>query len=241
MRFGKAPVLSDVFIFKEVKEMKILGVLMGDDDKKINEIMWEGNLGDIERRLNWWKLRTLCLKGKAFILNALMVSKIWYVLYVACMPLWAEKRLKKCFTEFLWEGKPPRIAYDTLIGVVEKGGLGLIDVAQRKKCLRVKLVKKFLDEKIDTVWKKTMLYFLNKCGNFNLGESILWMKTKNWMWKDVPDFYKEQMSAWGEFLKNVHYIPKGREDILNQPLFLNKNIVNQGKEVFFKNGGMWNN
>ncbi len=79
-----------------------------------------------------------------------------------------------------------------------------------------------------------MLYFLNKCGNFNLGESILWMKTKNWMWKDVPDFYKEQMSAWGEFLKNVHYIPKGREDILNQPLFLNKNIVNQGKEVFFK-------
>ncbi len=234
MRFGKAPVLSDVFIFKEVKEMKILGVLLGDDDKKINEIMWEGILGDIERRLNWWKLRTLCLKGKALILNALMVSKIWYVLYVACMPLWAEKRLKKCFTEFLWEGKPPRIAYDTLIGVVEKGGLGLINVAQRKKCLRVKLVKKFLDEKIDTVWKKTMLYFLNKCGNFNLGESILWMKTKNWMWKDVPDFYKEQMSAWGEFLKNVHYIPKGREDILNQPLFLNKNIVNQGKEVFFK-------
>ncbi len=63
------------------------------------------------------------------------------------MPLWAEKRLKKFFTEFLREWKPPRTAYDMLIGVVEKGGLGLIDVAQRKQCLRVKLVKKFLDEK----------------------------------------------------------------------------------------------
>ncbi len=75
MRFAKASVLSDISIFKEVKEIKILGVLMGDDDKKINEIMWEGILGDIER-LNWWKLGTLCLKVKALILNALMVSNL---------------------------------------------------------------------------------------------------------------------------------------------------------------------
>ncbi len=62
------------------------------------------------------------------------------------MPLWAEKRLKTFFTEFLREWKPPRTTYDMLIGVVEKRGLGLIDVVQRKQCLRVKLVKKFLDE-----------------------------------------------------------------------------------------------
>lgn len=94
-------------------------------------------MGSIERRMNFWKLRTLNLKGKVLILNVLMSSKLWYFLYVTSMPVWVEKRLKRCFLDFLWEGKPARIAYNTLIGVVEKGGLGLMDVEQRKKSLRV--------------------------------------------------------------------------------------------------------
>lgn len=74
--------------------------------------------------------------------------------------------------------------------------------------------------------------FLNKCGNFNLGDSILWMKTKNWMAERVPDFYKELLRAWGKFLNNVHFKPLGRENILNQPLFLNNCILNQGRDFF---------
>lgn len=234
MRFGGAPVLTDAFKFKEAKEMKILGILMGEDDKKTSNIMWEGILGNIERTVNLWKLRTLCLKGKVLILNVLVVSKLWYFLNVTNVPVWVERRLKQCFVEFLWEKKPPRIAYDTLIGAVEKGGLGLMDVVQRKKGMRVKIVKKFLNAELQTPWKKTMLYFLNKCGDFKLGESILWMKTKSWMCNELPDFYKELLCAWGGFLKYVQYVPKERDDILNQPLFLNKNIVNNGREMFFK-------
>ncbi len=63
------------------------------------------------------------LEGKVLILNVLMVSKIWYVLYVSEMPLWTEKRLKKCFLDFLWEGKPARIAYNTILGAGREGGL----------------------------------------------------------------------------------------------------------------------
>ncbi len=108
--------------------------------------MWEEALGGIERRLTFWKLRTLTLKGKVLVLNVLMISKLWYILCVSSMPLWVEKRLKKCFLDFLWGGKPPRIAYNTLIGAVGKGGLGLMDVEQRKNGLRVKIIKKYLDE-----------------------------------------------------------------------------------------------
>ncbi len=79
-----------------------------------------------------------------------------------------------------------------------------------------------------------MKYFLNKCGNFNLGDNILWMKTKNWMVEGLPDFYKELMSAWEKFLINVNFNPQGQESILNQPLFLNNGILNQGKEIFYK-------
>ncbi len=172
---------------------------MGKDEKNVKEIMWEEIVGGIERRLNFWKLRTLSLKGKVLILNVLMVSKLWYVLYVTAMPMWVEKRMKKCFFDFLWNGKPPRTAYNTLTGEAGKGGMGLIDVEQRKNSLRVKIIKKYLDEGSKTAWKKTMRHFLNKCGNFNLGDNILWMKTKNWMVEGLPDFYKELMSAWGKF------------------------------------------
>lgn len=54
-----------------------------------------------------------------------------------------------------------------------------------------------------------MKYFLNKCGNFNLGDNILWMKTKNWMVEGLSDFYKELMSVWGKFLINVNFNPQG--------------------------------
>lgn len=188
----------------------------------------------IERRLTFWKMRTLTLKGKVLVLNVLMISKLWYILYTSSMPLWAEKRLKNCFLDFLWEGKPARIAYNTLMGAIEKGRLGLMDVEQRKNSLRVKMVKKYMDEENKAAWKVTMGFFLSKCSNFNLGDNILWMRTKNWMTEGLPDFYRELLRSWGKFLAHVHFNPQGRENILNQPLFLNNGILNQGKEIFFK-------
>lgn len=234
MRFGKATALTECFNFKEVEEIRILGVLMGKNERKVRDEMWEQLVTDIGRRLNLWRLRTLTLKGKVLVLNVLMVSKLWYVLYVSDMPLWTEQRLKKCFLDFLWEGKPARIAYNTLLGAVERGGLGLMDVEQRKNALRVKIVKKYLQEENKSEWKKTMKYLLNKCGDFNMGDGILWMKTKIWMTVGLPEFYREMFSAWGKFLANIEYDPHGRENILNQPLFLNNNILKQEKEIFFK-------
>ncbi len=51
------------------------------------------------------------------------------------MPVWVYKRLKKCILHFIWEGKPAKIAYDTMIGPIEEGGLGLLDPDIRMKSL----------------------------------------------------------------------------------------------------------
>lgn len=234
MRLGKVGGLTEHFNFKETKETKILGVIMGEDERKAEGTMWENILGEIERRLLFWRRMGLTIKGKVLILNVLMVSKLWYILYTSSMPMWMEGKLKKCFLDFLWEGKPPRIAFNTILGQVDKGGLGLIDVEQRKNSLRVKMIKKYLDDGNNVDWKRTMGYFINKCSHFNLGDNILWMRTRNWMMEGIPEFYKEMMRAWGKILTNVHYNLQGRESILNQPLFLNNHILNQGKEILFK-------
>lgn len=92
--------------------------------------------------------------------------------------------------------KAPRIAYNTLIGPVEEGGMGLVDLEQKVKSMRVKVVKKYLDDENKEDWKGTMEFYLNKCGNLQIGDNILWMKLKNWMIQGIPEFYKEVLSAW---------------------------------------------
>lgn len=164
--------------------------------------MWDEVIGGMERRLEWWKQRRLNLIGKVLIVNTLMLSKLWYVLGVVPMDKWHVQRVKKCVTDFIWEGKPPRIGYNTLIGAKENGGLELIDPEIRKKSMRVKVVKKFLNEDFKAEWKVVMGYFLKKCGGFNMNEGILWMKLKPNMITGISEFYKEVLEAWGEFLEH---------------------------------------
>ncbi len=45
MRFGGVIGLTDSFHFKETKEIKILGVLIGKDENNVKEIMWEEIVG----------------------------------------------------------------------------------------------------------------------------------------------------------------------------------------------------
>ncbi len=150
------------------------------------------------------------------------------------MPMGIMKRLKKDVLDFLWNSKPARIAYNTLIGAVEEGGLGLQDPELKKKSFRIKIVKKFLNDENQSEWKILMRMFLNKCGNMQIGHDILWMKLKSAMITGIPEFYREVLEAWTEFLPNVCIKPVRRLDFLNQPLFLNENIVYRGKELYFK-------
>lgn len=64
--------------------------------------------------------------------------------------------------------------------------------------------------------------------------NILWMKTKKDMLKGLPKFYEEVLEAWGDFLDNVLIVPKGRAQLLEQPLFLNQNITREGTMIYYK-------
>lgn len=170
MRFGEAPVLPACIAFNEKKKIKILGVNLGKDEKSSRDKRWEEIVGEMKRRLFFWKLRDLELKGRVIIANSLMLSKMWYNLSVTAMPVWVEKRVKSIVLEFLWSNKPPRIAHKTLIGSQEEEGLGLMDVEQRKKSMRGKTVKKYLNGEKMEEWKVIMKHFLKQMFKFGNGE-----------------------------------------------------------------------
>lgn len=57
----------------------------------------------------------------------------------------------------------------------------------------------------------------------------------------LPAFYKEVLEAWGDFLTNVKIVRRGREQLLNQPLFLNCNIAEGNNTIYFKKMVGWRN
>lgn len=232
MRVGLTKDVSNKMQFKEEKRnMKILGIRVGENENEIRDAVWEEVLKGMEKRLNFWKLRNLFLKGKVLVINSLFLSKMWYVLSSVSLPMWIYKKIKSIVLNFLWEGKTPKIAYGTLIGKVEEGGLGLIDPFIRMKSIRIKIVNKYWKDG-KYAWKGVMKYFLDKCGK--MGEDVLWMKLKENMMNGIPEFYKEVVKAWGEFRKYVVCMSLSKEEILRQPLFLNNTIKRGHQAIFYK-------
>ncbi len=86
------------------------------------------------------------------------------------------------------------------------------------KSLRVKIMKKFLDKDNRQEWKDGMKYFLNKCGGLNMGEEIIWMKLKEHMLKGIPEFYREVLGAWKEFLPTIVYKPEGMKEFFESSI-----------------------
>ncbi len=110
MRVGLTNDISNKIQFKEEKKnMKILGIRVGENENEISNVVWEEVFKGMQKRLNFWKLRNLFLKGKVLVINSLFLSKIWYVLGSVSLPLWVYKKIKSIVLNFLWEGKPSKL------------------------------------------------------------------------------------------------------------------------------------
>ncbi len=60
------------------------------------------------------------------------------------------------------------------------------------------------------------------------------MKMKRWMLTGLPIFYAEILESWGEFFENVLIVPKERDQLLEQPWYLNPNIRRKGEVMYYK-------
>ncbi len=76
-----------------------------------------------------------------------------------------------------------------------------------------------------------MTFYLNQCSK--IGDAILWMKLKENMMNGIPEYYKLVLKAWGDYSKHV-VCTFNKNDILRQPLFLNKLLKRGEQTIFYK-------
>ena len=101
---------------------------------------------NMENLLKCWTCRHLSLKGKIAVINTLALSPLLYIANTVHVPQRVFSEVRKIISDFLWDGKPAKISYDTLVQPIESGGLKLIDFEIKIKSLHAAWVKRLASD-----------------------------------------------------------------------------------------------
>jgi hypothetical protein len=181
-------------------------------------------LEKIESLIKIWKCRSLTLKGKVTIVNSLMVTQMLYIASVIHIPKWAITKYNTLISSFIWDNKPPKIKYTTLIAPLELGGLKLQDLETKIKANKLTWIKHLSDTKIRKPWKD----YLQLKIKYPI-QNILIHNKKVYSHKSLTEkFYTEMFDAWA----NINYNePVNISEILRQPLWDNDLILVGNKSI----------
>ena len=135
---------------------------------------WRKIIKKIDKRLKQLRYRKLSFQGRIYILNVLVLAKAVYLSTVLKMPKWAWdgldarerqlrqgiqedeciiKGIKKLIFEYVFEGEDHRSIKEEIFFLPkEQGGLGLINLLEHNKALRLKHIFKITDQTYKMPW-----------------------------------------------------------------------------------------
>ena len=82
-------------------KIKALGVFVGVGD--LEEDNWRPRITAVDNVLKSWRARSLSFRGKSLVINALALSRIWYVASLIHMPPWVLRDLSILVFSFFLE------------------------------------------------------------------------------------------------------------------------------------------
>ncbi len=101
------------------------------------------------------------------------------------------KEVKTIIQDFIWDCKPSKIAYNTLIQPICKGGLKLMDYETKVKSLKAIWVKRFLESSASK-WKAVPCYF------YKTTDIYFFFSANQPKIKIKPKFYQDIQNYWSE-------------------------------------------
>ena len=140
------------------------------------------------------------------------------------VPEWFLVEMKKCFLDFLWDGKPPRVRNDVICNDYCDGGLRMVNIDNYITAQRIAWTKHFLNEK--TTSHQMLQTFINLKVTDFLNCSML----NPYFTRDIHPFYYDILKAWF----SSKDIPKSVKDIQMQVIWYNKYILIENKTTFNK-------
>ncbi|KAG0975382.1 hypothetical protein G6F28_012939 [Rhizopus arrhizus] len=103
-------------------------------------------LQTVKSQCTIYSQRRLSIKGRVTIVNALILSKLWYVLRMVHLPTTFFRRLNSAIYQFVWHNCKPKIKYTQLCLDPKLGGLGLLDPQIQRHNLQIRWLRQVLED-----------------------------------------------------------------------------------------------
>ena len=124
------------------EKIKTLGIFIGHGN--LDEANWRPRIDAVERCLNSWRSQTLSYSGKALVINASALSRVWYVASLVSMPSWVCCELNKVIFNFFWSGKRDLVARKVVVQSLDAGGFSVVSIQFKVFSLLALWVKRLL-------------------------------------------------------------------------------------------------
>ena len=171
-------------------KLKVLGVFIGVGDLEADN--WRPRIDAVERVLNSWHSRSLSFCGKALVVDALALSRVWYVASLVHMPPWVLKELSSLAFSFFWSGKRDLVLRSVVVQSSLFGGFSVVDVKLKVWALLGQWVRRFISS--SSGWVSFMSFWFN----FHFGASPLDVFSRPYSYdpRVLPPFYRSLLLAW---------------------------------------------
>lgn len=202
-----------------VHKTKILGIWIGTQNSEANVYDWnfKDQLEKISSICDSWAHRTLSLKGKITVANALLVSLLQYPSSVTFTPSRVIRDYKRIISAFLWDAKKPKIAYDSLIQTIDRGGIKLIDLELR---IKVNLLQWF--RRVIRIPERSVGITLSYLADTNNIKRYLSYRNPPFDHNmEKYHFYSAMMKRWKEARA---FEPTTEEEIRRESLWFNQSL-----------------
>ena len=206
------------------QKFKILGLWFTNNLEEMGKLNFKDKHLETKILFNNWTKRSTTPVGKVVILKSLILSKLIYLWIMLPNPPddLIEELQKKCF-DFVWDGKKDKIKRTTAVYHTKMGGISMPDLKIYIQALKLTWIRKLFNKEPGK-WKVILKKKIPEIENFKkYGATLLERKNINPFWNNVFKAYDNL---------NMKYILKTSEELLAEPLFLNKKFP-IGKKTFF--------
>lgn len=100
----------------------------------MEEDNWRPRIVAVENVLQSWKARTLSYQGRALVVNALALSRIWYMASIFGVPAWVVWELNILVFGFFWKGNLELVARRVVVQASCFGGFSVVSVQLCPRC-----------------------------------------------------------------------------------------------------------
>ena len=110
---------------------------------ELTEDNWPPRINAVDKVLSSWRSRSLSFRGKSLVINALALSRIWYVASLVYMPTRVMQELCTLVFKFFWSGKRDLGSRTVVVQPTLLSGFSVVDVKLKVWSLLAQWVKRF--------------------------------------------------------------------------------------------------